>query len=67
VSAPWLLEPEARLDHDATWPGEREVQVSKAISLKRIADRLDALDATAFGNQLLDIAYQAGVNFRGKQ
>lgn len=45
-----------------------EAQLSQAISLKRIADKLDSVDLdlklTLLGNQLLDIAYQAGVNFR---
>jgi hypothetical protein len=39
--------------------------ISAAISLKRIADRLDGFDLTPIGNQLLDIAYQAGLNFAG--
>lgn len=39
---------------------------SLAVSAKRIADALERFDMDGFRNQLLDIAYQAGVNFRGK-
>lgn len=34
--------------------------------LQRIADKLEVFDLTSLGNQLLDIAYQAGLNFRGQ-
>lgn len=47
-------------------PPDTQVHIlSAAVSLKRIADRLEQFDLTPLGNQLLDIAYQAGVNFRG--
>lgn len=63
------LEP-AAVDAKERCPGLPIAEVaalSLAASVKRIADRLDALDMTAVGNQLLDIAWQAGQNFRGKQ
>ena len=45
---------------------EGEIEHSKAISLKRIADVLESANMDAFQNQLLDIAYKAGLNFRGQ-
>jgi hypothetical protein len=57
------IEPQAvdlRPDHDG------QIRLSTAISLKRIADVLDGANLDGFKNQLLDIAYQAGLNFRGR-
>lgn len=48
---------------------ETAIMHSIAISLRRIADALTSVDLdtrlTLLGNNLLDIAYQAGQNFRG--
>lgn len=66
-----IIEPQALGD---IIPSSQITQLSLAISAKRQADaleriaaKLDDFDVTIFGNRLLDIAYQAGVNFRGKQ
>lgn len=43
MSAPWPLEPGAQLrdrSERETAPGEHEIELSKAISLKRLADAL---------------------------
>lgn len=57
-----ILEPQSleRPDDDG------RIRLSIAISLKRLADSVERLDLDGFRNQLLDIAYQAGVNFRGR-
>ena len=60
---------EAQLEERATMYTNTltlEVAISQAISLKRIADSLEGLNMDGFKNQLLDIAYQAGINFRGQ-
>jgi hypothetical protein len=41
------------------------VAISIAVSLKRIADQVDSFNVDGFRNQLLEIAYQASLNFRG--
>jgi hypothetical protein len=67
VTAPWPLEPDARLaDREArnAAPGEHEIELSKAVSLKRIADALtggtlpDGLHAA-----VTHMAWEAGQNF----
>jgi hypothetical protein len=60
------LEPDACEYCDERNPPNQMFQASIAVSLKRIADRLEGFDLAPIGNQLLEIAYQAGVNFRGR-
>jgi hypothetical protein len=60
------LEPDACEYCDERNPPNQMFQASIAISLKRIADKLEAVEMVGFQNQLLDLAYRAGLNFRGQ-
>lgn len=68
LCAEQLIEPAASGNtvSDPRNPPNEMFQASIAISLKRIADVLEGANMDAFQNQLLDIAYKAGLNFRGQ-
>jgi hypothetical protein len=66
VSAPWLLEPDAQLEARTareSAPGEHEIELSKAISLKRLADAFSGLDFQMINNWAQTIAWEAGRSF----